>query len=512
MRVRFAEWGFATGLFFASVAAAETFAPLPISVTSVQEMSADGSVVVGTVSSDQGPGHAFRWTKEGGIQDLGTLGGTESFGTCLSADGSAIFGLARRKDELGAPFRWTAEDGMKSLGTFGSTGFVTDCSANGRIAVGECFDRSGDKRGFRSGPEGPLSDLGALDDVPADASVQVCSRDGATIFGTSVDANGVTRFFRWTPNVGMRSLGGKGGEITDCSDDGDVAVGGTFIGDSFLPVRWERGVGLRSLGTLGGSNGSADFCSADGKVVVGFATNAADRNRAFRWTEKTGMVNLGALDGRSSEATATNADCSVIGGHVEFAGGERRAFLWRKEHGMRFLDGILKNAFDRKFEGWIFEFVSEMNDDGRAFVVSALDPKGRPRIVVVELPSPSRVTNDRPLAREAQEALESALATRRLTNAFDEENAAGQMATAMTAHSLRLDEEARQVERDYWNEETADEEYLQKRIASYVAAEYALFYAQAAIEMSTSPTAEALAFASLVEASNVSTFDIAETE
>jgi probable HAF family extracellular repeat protein len=49
---------------------------------------------------------------------------------------------------------------------------------------------------------------------------------------------------------------------------------------------------LTWLGTLGGSESMAWGVSADGSVVVGWASKAAGRWRAFRWTASGGMEDL----------------------------------------------------------------------------------------------------------------------------------------------------------------------------------------------------------------------------
>jgi probable HAF family extracellular repeat protein len=53
------------------------------------------------------------------MQDLGTLGGSESEALGVSADGSVVVGDARNAEGRWRAFRWTASGGMRDLGTLG---------------------------------------------------------------------------------------------------------------------------------------------------------------------------------------------------------------------------------------------------------------------------------------------------------------------------------------------------------------------------------------------------------
>jgi len=131
------------------------------------DISADGSVIVGSSRSDAGVDHwgggpveeAFRWTEAGGMVGLGDLpgGGFRSSASATSADGSVIVGMSETDvvvippmgdwRHVSSPFIWTEQAGMRSvlqiveddlgLDTTGMTfGMVTDVSADGTIIVG----------------------------------------------------------------------------------------------------------------------------------------------------------------------------------------------------------------------------------------------------------------------------------------------------------------------------------------------------------------------------------------
>jgi len=161
------------------------------------------------------------------------------------------------------------------------------------------------------------------------------SADGSVVVGTA-DAN--NRAFRWTRVMGMvdlGTLGGSGSWATGVSADGSVVVGtAENARGQYRAFRWvltdpATGAGtMYDLGTLGGNRSEARDVSADGRVVVGVALNAAGQWRAFRWVltdPATGagtMYDLGSIDAR-----AVSADGSVVVGTF-YNNGQTRAFRW----------------------------------------------------------------------------------------------------------------------------------------------------------------------------------------
>ena len=214
-------------------------------------VSANGAVVVGeTYYYDVSVGYfvvygrAFRWTASGGMQDLGTLGGRESYAYGVSADGAVVVGVAQNAGQ-GRAFRWTASRGMQGLGTLGG---------NESWAYG-------------------------------------VSADGAVVVGVAYNAAWQLRAFRWTASRGMQDLGTLGGNESWARG---VSANGTVVGSAQdaagqrRAVRWTAS-GIEDLNTTYASlltNGSvlyeARAISPDGRYIVGYGRNAAtNRNEAF---------------------------------------------------------------------------------------------------------------------------------------------------------------------------------------------------------------------------------------
>jgi len=217
-------------------------------------VSADGTVVVGSaIDPANRVERAFRWTAAGGMQFLGTLGGSRSRAYGVSDDGSVVAGWAQISNGSYRAFRWTAVSGMQSLGTLGgySNSLAFGISADGLVVVGRL--------------------------------------QGFFVWDP-------TRAFRWTASGGLRNLGTFGGSFSgavDVSADGSVVVGWAYnTAGNGRAFRWTASGGMQDLGTLGGNASWAWGVSADGSVVVGYAQNADGQWRAFRWTASGGMEDL----------------------------------------------------------------------------------------------------------------------------------------------------------------------------------------------------------------------------
>jgi probable HAF family extracellular repeat protein len=270
-------------------------------------VSADGSVVVGVTWNAAGQRRAFRWTAAAGMEDLGTLGGRESEAYGVSADGSVVVGWADNAAGQQRAFRWTAAAGkwrafrwtaarrMQDLGTLGgSESRALGVSADGSVVVGWAHNAAGRMRAFRWTAADGMQDLGTLGG--GESAALGVSADGSVVVGWALNAAGQIRAFRWTEARGMEDLGTLGGDWSGArgvSADGSVVVGwAENAAWRWRAFRWTAAEGMRDLGTLDGGESVATGVSADGSVVVGWVENAPWLLRSFRWTAAGGMEDL----------------------------------------------------------------------------------------------------------------------------------------------------------------------------------------------------------------------------
>ncbi|MCE4063390.1 hypothetical protein LXM60_24615 [Pandoraea sputorum] len=284
-------------------------------------VSADGSVVVGSINNGPGSSYAFRWTVDGGTQNLGSLGGVASTAFGISADGTTIVGAGLVNGTSGErAFRWTEASGMTNLGTLGGDASVANtANANGSVVVGWSRASATDAsvaHAFRWTASTGMQDLGTIGGTTSNA--RAISADGNVVAGTANTASNAQRAFRWTSATGMKDLGTLGGDETvfsGMSTDGTIIVGGSLPAGSpyWHAFRWTNTTGLVDLGTLGGPLSVASHVSANGAVVVGASFTAQGEIRMFRWTNATGMQDLLTLLSNAGVST-TGMSLSTIAG------------------------------------------------------------------------------------------------------------------------------------------------------------------------------------------------------
>lgn len=139
--------------------------------------------------------------------------------------------------------------------------------------------------------------------------------------------------------------------------------------------RWDQG-GMSDLGTLGGDYSTARDLSADGEVVVGWATDGRGYNRAFRWSGGE-MTDLGTIDGDQSYALAVSADGSTVVGQATTVSGPL-AFRWHESTGMLSVAQWLAND-GVSVEGWDLQSANGVSANGSVLFGFGVDPEGAQR-------------------------------------------------------------------------------------------------------------------------------------
>jgi probable HAF family extracellular repeat protein len=275
--------------------------------------------------------HAVVW-KDGGIIDLGTLGGSESLGLSLNNSGQevglalnavpdpfSIFDFALAGSPNGTQtraFMWDEENGTQDLGTLGGPdAWASVINEAGQIA-GQSYTNStpNASTGFPTmdpvlWDEGKLIDLGGLGGVVG--FVAALNNRGQVVGGSSIAsdpgacynppsfefANPNCHSFLWdqgtlidltTSTVGATPL-----SVGGINDEGEIVGGATFPNGFFDAFVWRNGVAT-DLGNLGDAASIGFAINSHGQVVGGTFLLDGSHSRAFFW-QSGSTVDLNTL-------------------------------------------------------------------------------------------------------------------------------------------------------------------------------------------------------------------------
>jgi probable HAF family extracellular repeat protein len=324
--------------------------------------------------------NAFLWTRDEGMTDLGTLGGTAIRPMAVGPQGwivgsSVLNGLAQRA------FLWTRRSGMIDLGTLGRA----PSAAFGVNGMGQVIGQSQTPTNWPHAfwwtfDEG-MVDIGTL---PGDlASTAAALNAHGQVVGSSGQGGNTKALIwprahaiSWTRSEGLVDIGTLPGDSSSAA----VAVNdsGQVAGTSFTPrlsamhaFLWTVSSGLMDLGNLGQPLTNVTAMNAAGHVV-GQGVTANGENHAFLWTPADGMIDLGTFGGTYSTAAAVNNRGQVVGTSALPGDREFHAFLWTRSEGMIDLGTL----------GGSFTVANAINDRGHAVGISALPGDQRTHAVM----------------------------------------------------------------------------------------------------------------------------------
>ncbi len=286
--------------------------------------------------------HAFKW-RNGVLTDLGTLpGGYSSTAYWVNERGLIMGGSENGLIDpvTGLPEQiailWEKDGEIVDLGTLGGSFSFGNAMNNRGQVVGIALNTIPDQYSFLGlGTEthaflwknGHIEDLGTLGGPDSWAAAVNESGQVAGWAYTNSTPNPVTNIptqdpFLWQDGrmIDLGTLGGTVGVVGSFGGAGGRAINnrGQVVGTSNLagdlthhPFLWNQGW-LTDLGTLGGDNGEAYYIN-DAGVVVGRAdVSGSQSHHAFRW-EHGVMTDLGLLPGQPcSTALAVNSKGQII--------------------------------------------------------------------------------------------------------------------------------------------------------------------------------------------------------
>jgi probable HAF family extracellular repeat protein len=218
--------------------------------------------------------HAFRYSDQGGLVDLGTLGGQSSTGI-----------------------------GINSFGQ----------------VAGWSYTSSGVPRAFRSTPGQPLQELPIFGGTTSQ-SFAGWINDSGQVSGYAENSSGIFHAFRFTDGQPLLDLGALGGSFGSMANQ--INASGQVVGQASTAssgghaFRYTDGIGMQDLDTLQ-TNDSVGQGINDAGDVVGYFIQSG-LARAFRYTDQNGMVDLNSFIDVNSGWTLNAA--YGINGHGQIVG------------------------------------------------------------------------------------------------------------------------------------------------------------------------------------------------
>jgi probable HAF family extracellular repeat protein len=340
--------GCGTFLLLASssaVAAGTESAPILLNVPDSQNAEVrainNRGEVVGLSYSTARQFQVFYWSQASGVKVLGIHSNHTNFTLGPSINDSGVVAASLNAAGWEHAFRWTVEDGLVDLGVLAPPG----SGSLGGDAAATAINKHGDVAGFSTNNQGfshaviwtrgsAIKDLGTLG---GHQSWAYDLNDNGDVTGTSMLSNGLSHCFIWNERSGMQDLGVPTGyQYSSCSrinGSGDVVGTATNAAGNSVAIFYNKRDGMIMLNPQGTYCFPQGF-NDHGEVLI--ASGSGSTVRAFLWTQRSGFVDLGTLGATYAYPWSLNERGEVVGASTSTSG--TSGFVWSAKDGMHGLD------------------------------------------------------------------------------------------------------------------------------------------------------------------------------
>ena len=301
------------------------------------------------------------------ITDLGTLGGTNSFGIGINESGQVVGRAQTTGNAATHGFLYSGNGPMTDLGTFGgASSDVRAVNDSGKV-VGDANTTGNAANHAFFYINGTKTDLGTFGGNSFGRGI---NNAGQVVGYSDLPNGGGTRAFRTAPNALINPAtdnlgtlpGGTFSQAFSINETGHVAGTSGAAGGISRAFLYNGSV-MQNLGTLPGGTNSLAFFINDSDVAVG-RSEFAPGNSATRATIYSNgtVTDLGTLGGINSSANAIN-NANVVVGHSEFNSGNLVAFV----QAFIYKNGAMVNLNARipANSGWNLTTAQSINDAGQ---------------------------------------------------------------------------------------------------------------------------------------------------
>jgi probable HAF family extracellular repeat protein len=270
--------------------------------------------------------HAFIWSSDAGMKDLGSLGGTTSIAHAINDSGQVV-GVSYLADNSPHAFIWTEAIGMVDIGTAGGTyseAFAINSSGG---VTGQTSLANGKSVAFYWSSSTGLMTFAQ----PRSETIAYGINDSNEITGERYTTLFTDKGFIWDSNSGTsRGLGNLPGAIWN--DGRDINNLEHVTGPAGFPngnqhvFLWRREDGIHDLGSPVGVSTPLPISINDQDEIVGFS--AATPGPSFYWSRLTGFRILQTLAGDPTGAECINNVGNIAGYSLAPGSGDYHAVLW----------------------------------------------------------------------------------------------------------------------------------------------------------------------------------------